>query len=54
MDQDTEIIQKPLSTTKEYTRESLKNLILNICLQRFCEKFVHIRIPKNCQSCSVI
>jgi len=27
MDQDTEITQKPLSTTKEYTRGSLKSLI---------------------------
>jgi len=26
MDQDTEITQKPLSTTKEYTRGSLKSL----------------------------
>jgi len=29
MNQDTEITQKPLSTTKEYTRGSLKSLICN-------------------------
>jgi len=33
MDQDTEITQKPFSTTKEYTRGSLKSLIYKIFIK---------------------
>jgi len=39
MDLDTEITQKPLSTTKEYTRGSLKSLTYVIYFFKYSKKY---------------
>jgi len=54
MDQNTEITQKPLSTTKKYTRGSLKSLIISQSLSIVSGMTAILKLPERAASMMLV